>query len=64
MKGRNRFDLYQEQRNHAGHFPHPGHVVGIFLVRVIQPHDFLNFISMKREEDPKTSLRRAKSFFG
>ena len=40
-RGKNRFDIYQEQRNHKGFFNQMGQVCGIFLVRVINPEDLL-----------------------
>lgn len=62
-RGRNILDIYQEQRDSKGFFDHPGQVCAIFLVRIISPKDFLNFIKLKKVEDPTVSLKRAKGFF-
>ena len=40
-----------------------GQVCAIFLVRVVDPNDLLNFVRTRRVEDPKVSLHRARQFF-
>lgn len=40
-RGKNTLDSYQEQKDHQGFFNHPGHIVGIFLVKTIQPDELL-----------------------
>ena len=35
--GRNIINAYQTQKDHKGFYSHPGHVMAIFLVKIIQP---------------------------
>lgn len=57
-------NIFQTQKDHKGFFAHPGHVVAIFLVKIIQPHDICNFIKSKRTESGSVSLKRYIDFFG
>ncbi|CDW81262.1 miz zinc finger family protein [Stylonychia lemnae] len=61
---KNRLEIFQEQKNHDGYFQHPGHICAVFVVKVIQPHDIINFIKTQRIEEPQLSLKRAEQFFG
>eukprot|EP00347_Sterkiella_histriomuscorum_P009886 403339497 len=61
---KNKIEFYQEQKNFDGYFNHPGHVCGIFIVKIIQPYDVINFISTQRIEQAAVSLQRADQFFG
>jgi hypothetical protein len=62
-RGKNTIECFQEQKDHSGFFNHPGHIVGIFLVKVVSPTDLLEFSRQNRIEEPKLSLQRAKEFF-
>jgi hypothetical protein len=62
-RGKNRIEIVQEQRNHEGYFNHPGQICAIFLVKIVQPHDIINFIKTNRVERPELSLKRAIAFF-
>lgn len=63
-QGRNLINIFQTQKDHKGFYTHPGHVVAIFLVKIIQPHDIENYIKQYRTEDQALSLKRYKEFFG
>jgi len=63
-QGRNLVNIFQTQKDHKGFYGHPGHIIAIFLVKIIQPHDIVNFIKSHRTEDLATSLQRYRSFFG
>jgi hypothetical protein len=62
-RGKNRLEVLQEQRNHEGYFNHPGHICAVFLVKVVPPHDIVNFVRTFHIEKPDLSLKRALGFF-
>lgn len=59
----NSLNIYQIQKDHKGFFSHPGHIVGIFLVKTVQPHDLVNYTKSHMAEEPHMSLNRFRSFF-
>lgn len=62
-RGKNRLEILQEQKNHEGYFNHPGQICAVFLVKLVQPTDVINFVKTHRVERPDLSLKRAHAFF-
>ena len=64
VTGRNLINVFQTQKDHKGFYQHPGHIIAVFLVKLLQPHDISQYIINHRTEDAKLSLKRYKDFFG
>ena len=56
---KNFINIFQTQKNHRNQFvDHAGHIVGVYLVKVLEPEQLIEFVQQHKVEDPKVSFDR------